>query len=279
MCIRRRGCARNDTCVLSSTWLWLRVIRSNRRAPLHTLVHKPPNLHTHAQGLNWPSLRVISSTGEASNPDDSHWLMALTRYLAPIIEYCGGTELGGAYITSTSLQPCCPSTFSTPAIGTQMVLLTSPKQPPHAPGQQNSSSNSSSDGTAFELSPHSFFRSSESAVGEVALVMPSLGASQHLLNKDHSQSYFAGMPCMPYPPQLAAPDLFFAQEAAPSTASASTQRAAGTLTAAAAPPIHPHPLPLRRHGDELQRLPNNYYMALGRTDDTMNLGRWCCVSF
>eukprot|EP00884_Botryococcus_braunii_P002914 jgi/Botrbrau1/12623/Bobra.0169s0150.1 len=29
---------------------------------------------------------------------------------------------------------------------------------------------------------------------------------------------------------------------------------------------------LRRHGDEMQRLPNGYYVALGRVDDTMNLG-------
>src|SRR5690606_22092489 len=29
---------------------------------------------------------------------------------------------------------------------------------------------------------------------------------------------------------------------------------------------------LRRHGDQLQRLENGYYMALGRMDDTMNLG-------
>lgn len=31
-------------------------------------------------------------------------------------------------------------------------------------------------------------------------------------------------------------------------------------------------LPLRRHGDEFERLPNGYYKALGRCDDTMNLG-------
>lgn len=29
---------------------------------------------------------------------------------------------------------------------------------------------------------------------------------------------------------------------------------------------------LRRHGDEMQRLPGGYYVALGRCDDTMNLG-------
>jgi acyl-coenzyme A synthetase/AMP-(fatty) acid ligase len=42
------------------------------------------------QGLVWPSLRVISSTGEASSPEDYFWLYALTRYQAPVIEYCGG---------------------------------------------------------------------------------------------------------------------------------------------------------------------------------------------
>ena len=30
--------------------------------------------------------------------------------------------------------------------------------------------------------------------------------------------------------------------------------------------------PLRRHGDEMERLPNGYYVAHGRADDTMNLG-------
>jgi acetyl-CoA synthetase len=30
--------------------------------------------------------------------------------------------------------------------------------------------------------------------------------------------------------------------------------------------------PLRRHGDEVARLAGGYYRALGRVDDTMNLG-------
>ena len=29
---------------------------------------------------------------------------------------------------------------------------------------------------------------------------------------------------------------------------------------------------LRRHGDEVERLQGGYYIALGRCDDTMNLG-------
>ena len=30
--------------------------------------------------------------------------------------------------------------------------------------------------------------------------------------------------------------------------------------------------PLRRHGDEMERLPTGHYVAHGRADDTMNLG-------
>ena len=34
----------------------------------------------------------------------------------------------------------------------------------------------------------------------------------------------------------------------------------------------PSGMPLRRHGDEVERLHGGYYRALGRCDDTMNLG-------
>ncbi|NJM87748.1 MAG: AMP-dependent synthetase, partial [Hydrococcus sp. RU_2_2] len=37
-------------------------------------------------------------------------------------------------------------------------------------------------------------------------------------------------------------------------------------------PHSPTPPTLRRHGDQMERLPNGYYRALGRVDDTMNLG-------
>lgn len=64
---------------------------------------------------------------------------------------------------------------------------------------------------------------------ELALLPPLLGSSQQLLNRDHREAYFSGMP-----------------------------RLCGRL--------------LRRHGDEVQRLGGGYYRALGRCDDTMNLG-------
>ena len=40
-------------------------------------------------GLDWSSLRCYSSSGEASAPDDYHWLSSLAGY-KPVIEYCGG---------------------------------------------------------------------------------------------------------------------------------------------------------------------------------------------
>jgi acetyl-CoA synthetase len=38
------------------------------------------------------------------------------------------------------------------------------------------------------------------------------------------------------------------------------------------PPLLGTSTRLRRHGDEVARLPGGYYRALGRADDTMNLG-------
>lgn len=148
-------------------------------------------------GLNWKHLKAFSSTGESSNAEDMLYLMSRCHY-RPILEYCGGTEIGGAYITSTLVEPNIPSTFSTPTLGLDLVLLDDNE----APCQK----------------------------GEVALLPPSIGLSRTLLNKDHYNEYFQDMP----------------------------NTSEGT--------------PLRRHGDEMERLKNGYYRALGRVDDTMNLG-------
>ncbi len=147
------------------------------------------------QGLDWSAIKAFSSTGECSNPEDMLYLMSLAGY-KPVIEYCGGTEIGGGYMTGTLVQPCAPSTFSTPALGLDVVIL-------------------NADGNPADK-------------GEVFIIPPSLGLSTELLNKDHHQVYFAHIP-----------HLF---------------------------------IPLRRHGDQMERLPNGYYRAHGRVDDTMNLG-------
>lgn len=74
------------------------------------------------QGLNWDKLRCFSSTGEASSPEDYHWLAAMAGY-KPVIEYCGGTEIGGGFLGGTMVQPQAPSHFSTPTIGCRLALL------------------------------------------------------------------------------------------------------------------------------------------------------------
>jgi acetyl-CoA synthetase len=113
------------------------------------------------QGLDWSSIKAFSSTGECSNPQDMLFLMSKAGY-KPIIEYCGGTEIGGAYITSTVVQPSAPSTFTTPALGLDLVI--------------------------FDEAGH------PSDKGEVFIVSPSIGLSTELINKDHHQVYFAHTP-------------------------------------------------------------------------------------
>lgn len=122
-------------------------------------------------GVTWPQLRSFASSGEASSPVDYMWLMSLLRYRAPVLEYCGGTELGGSYLSGTMLQPQAPTYFSMPSLGSALVLL-------------------SSDG---RQSPH-LTDAATPFTGEVALAPPMLGSSQRLLNHDHHQLYFQGMP-------------------------------------------------------------------------------------
>ena len=50
----------------------------------------------------------------------------------PVIEYCGGTEVGGGYVTSTVVQVNIPSIFSTQALGGEFVLLDENEEPADA---------------------------------------------------------------------------------------------------------------------------------------------------
>jgi len=115
--------------------------------------------------LEWSTVRVFGSTGEPSNPQDYLWLMSRTRYRAPVVEYCGGTEIGGGYITGTVVQPSSPATFTTPALGLDLVLL---------------------DEAGEEVG--------EGGAGEVFLVPPSIGLSERLLNADHDEVYHRDCP-------------------------------------------------------------------------------------
>jgi len=115
---------------------------------------------------DWTTLRVLSSTGEASTADDSDWLMRVAGDV-PLIEYCGGTEIGGGYVTGTVLQPAVASHFTTPALGLDMVLFDEEGEP------------------ADE--------------GEVFLIPPSMGLSTELFIGDHRAVYYEGLPAYSRP--------------------------------------------------------------------------------
>jgi len=72
--------------------------------------------------------RCFSSSGEASSVDDYLWLMGRACY-KPVIEYCGGTEIGGGFVTGSLLQPQALSAFSTPAMGCNLFILDSSGNP------------------------------------------------------------------------------------------------------------------------------------------------------
>ncbi|KAJ6970232.1 acyl-activating enzyme 17 [Populus alba x Populus x berolinensis] len=73
-------------------------------------------------GYDWSAIRCFASTGEASSVDEYLWLMGRAQY-KPIIEYCGGTEIGGGFVSGSLLQPQSLAAFSTPAMGCSLFVL------------------------------------------------------------------------------------------------------------------------------------------------------------
>ena len=114
---------------------------------------------------DWSRVRVITSTGEPSNREDYLWLMSRLAYRTPVIEYLGGTEIGGGHLTGTLLQPASPSTFTTPGLGMDFVILDEAGQ-----------------------------LVNEGEMGELFIIPPAIGLSQALLNKDHDVVYYTDCP-------------------------------------------------------------------------------------
>src|SRR2546428_12495933 len=73
------------------------------------------------EGLDWHRIRLFSSTAEPSTPDEMLYLMFLAGY-RPIVEYCGGTEIGGRHATRCLRQPRAPPTFPTPALAPDLAI-------------------------------------------------------------------------------------------------------------------------------------------------------------
>jgi acetyl-CoA synthetase len=121
-----------------------------------------------AEGFDWSHVRTYSSSGEASDPHDYAWLMQLNQRdgsSRPIIEYCGGTEIGGGYVTSTVMEAQSPSEFNAKAMGIDFVVLNE-QGLPCVSGE----------------------------AGEVFLRPPSMGLSTRLLNADNDAVYYANCP-------------------------------------------------------------------------------------
>ncbi|KAJ4960648.1 hypothetical protein NE237_020558 [Protea cynaroides] len=117
-------------------------------------------------GFDWSSIRCFSSTGEASNIDEYLWLMGRAFY-KPVVEYCGGTEIGGGFVSGSLLQPQSLAAFSTPNMGCTLFILGENGNP---------------------------IPQDKPGIGELALGPVMLGASNLLLNADHYDVYFRGMP-------------------------------------------------------------------------------------
>mmetsp|Transcript_939 Transcript_939/g.1995 ORF Transcript_939/g.1995 Transcript_939/m.1995 type:complete len:761 (-) Transcript_939:1777-4059(-) len=175
------------------------------------------------ENCDWSNIKRFSSTGEASDPTDALWLISRVPGYAPVIEICGGTEIGGSFLSSTLIHKNVPAMFSTPVLGSKFFLQTE-------------------DGDFAARSSVAKNRDGSES-GELVLVPPAVGLSTRLLNRDHCTEYYEGMPCGPN----------------------------GEV--------------LRRHGDEVScvrssiHLPAEdknktipYFRALGRSDDTMNIG-------
>ena len=64
------------------------------------------------------SLRVIGSTGEPWNPDPWRWCFDVVGGgRLPIVNYSGGTEIGGGIVGCSLLRPIRPTSFNGPCVG------------------------------------------------------------------------------------------------------------------------------------------------------------------
>ncbi len=120
--------------------------------------------------LDWSNIKCFSSTGESSQANTMIFLSALAN-IKPVIEYCGGTEIGGGYASSVNVLPNIPAAFNSPAVGLDFLLL---DPVDHQASEQ----------------------------GEVFLIPPSIGLSDRLINRDHFETYYDQTPKLKNFPQL-----------------------------------------------------------------------------
>ena len=111
---------------------------------------------------DWSRVKLFSSTGECSQPEAMLALSSRAGY-RPVIEYCGGTEIAGGYLSSTVLRPFAPACFNQPAFGLGLHLFDEDRRP-----------------TVTR--------------GECFLSGAAIGHSTRLLNGGHHETYYAESP-------------------------------------------------------------------------------------
>lgn len=117
-----------------------------------------------AEGFDWSAIRCFSSSGEASSPEAYGWLMGLNQkpgVLKPVVEYCGGTEIGGGYVSNHLTAEVRPSEFNAPCMGIGFTVLNDQGKP-CAVGE----------------------------AGEVFITTPSVGLSTRLHKGDNEKTYY-----------------------------------------------------------------------------------------
>ena len=116
------------------------------------------------------SLRIVVSTGELWDRDSWLWLFKhVCKEKMPILNYAGGTEIGGAILSGTVLHPLKPCSFGGPVPGTGAAVVDDQGQP-----------------------------ASRDTIGELVMVQPSIGLTRGLW-KDRArylETYWSRFPDM-----------------------------------------------------------------------------------
>lgn len=136
-----------------------------------------PDDHRWLDGADLGKIKAIKNTGEKSNPVTMFWIQAKAGF-CKLIEYMGGTEIGGGYLTNSFHKPSAPCEFDRVSYGLDMFVHKDAV--PHPTDKEADN--------IFEA-------------GEMAIVMnkggknsgfvASIGLSQVLFNKsfEHSKKY------------------------------------------------------------------------------------------
>lgn len=114
------------------------------------------------------SLRICASTGEVWTPEAWEWTFdKVCKRRVPILNYAGGTEIGGAILSGTVLHPIKPCSFARPVPGMGAAVV---------------------DAEGRRVPP--------GVVGELVLTGPSIGLTRSLWHDDkrYLESYWEALP-------------------------------------------------------------------------------------